>query len=249
MNKHNVIISTIAILLMTSAYTAQAKPSSVGLGASWTDAPYKGYGAVYYPLPHIVFDNDVFFINNFTAGAYLYNQDQQKISVGISYLPIQFRPQDSDDSQMKLLDKRKSTLMAEAKYSLSTKLGDFSASISGDILDESNSILIGASYSYPIYGERWAIIPRIGFTWANDKHNNYYYGISHSEAVYSGLAYHDAKSSFTPYFSLIGNYALTENVGTYVGMRVDQLTGDVKNSPMISNSLVPSIFAGVNYSF
>ncbi|RKS86036.1 outer membrane scaffolding protein for murein synthesis (MipA/OmpV family) [Orbus hercynius] len=249
MNKHLISLSAITTSLIIASFSAQATPISVGLGASWTDSPYKGYGAVYYPLPHIVFENEVFFINNFTAGAYLYNDNNQKISLGLSYLPLQFKPSDSDNHQMKQLDKRHSTVVAEARYSIATQYGNFATGIGADILNESNSVLIGASYSYPISGDRWVIEPKVGFLWANDKHNDYYYGVSHSEATRSGLAYHDAKSSFTPYVSLIGSYTLTQSFSTYVGVRVDKLTGDAKNSPMIANSTIPSVFAGINYSF
>lgn len=249
MNKHIVSLCTVVASLFIGSFAAQAKPVSVGIGASWTDSPYKGYGAVYYPLPSIAFENEVFFINNFTAGAYIYNDNNQKVSVGLSYLPLEFKPKDSDNSQMKQLSKRRSTLMAEARYSISTQFGNFATGIGGDILDESNSIIIGGSYSYVFSGDRWAIVPKVGFTWANNKHNDYYYGISHAESMRSGLAYHDAKSSFTPYVSLVGSYSITQSISSYVGMRIDKLTGDAKSSPMIGNSTVPSVFAGLNYSF
>lgn len=249
MNKHIVSLSTIAASLLVASFAAQAQPTSIGLGASWTDSPYKGYGSVYYPLPSIVFDNGVFFINNFTAGAYVYNDNNQKISLGLSYLPFEFKPKDSDNYQMKQLNKRHSTLLAEARYSISTQFGNFTTGIGADILDESNSVIIGASYSYRFTGDKWAIVPKVGFTWANDKHNDYYYGVSHAESMRSGLAYHDAKSSFTPYVSLVGSYAITQHFSSYAGVRIDKLTGDAKNSPMIANSTVPSVFAGINYSF
>lgn len=247
--KNTVLLSIIGLPILMSAFLTQAAPTSIGIGASWTDAPYKGYGAVYYPLPHITFDNDILFINNFTAGAYIYNEDNQKVSIGISYLPLQFRPKDTDDRQLKQLDKRRSTLLAEVKYAISTTYGSFSASIGGDILNESNSILVGASYSYRFSGDKWAIIPRIGVNWANGKNNNYYYGVTHTESARSGLSYYKAKSAFTPFVSLTGTYALTQNFATYAGFRIDQLTGDIKDSPMIANSTVPSIFAGISYSF
>jgi len=249
MNRRIVSSLTISTVLLIFSISTQATPISVGMGGSWTDSPYKGYGAVYYPLPHIAFSNEILFINNFTAGAYVYSDENQKVSLGVSYLPLEFKTKDTDNAQMKQLNKRRSTLLAEARYTLSTELGNFAASIGADVLNESNSVLINASYAYVFSGDRWSIEPKVGINWANDKNNDYYYGISHSESVRSGLAYHDAKGSFTPYISLIGSYAMTQNFGTYLGARVDRLTGDVKNSPMIANSTVPSVFAGVTYNF
>lgn len=249
MNKRIVSSLTVTAALLITSISAHATPISIGLGASWTDSPYKGYGSVYYPLPHIAFSNEIFFINNFTAGAYVYSDENQKVSLGVSYLPLSFRPKDSDDLQMKRLNKRHSTVLAEARYSLSTQYGNFAASIGADILNESNSVLINASYSYLFTGDRWSLEPKVGISWANGSHNDYYYGISHRESVRSGLASYHAKSSVTPYASLVGSYALTENFGYYVGVRVDQLTGDAKDSPMIANATVPSVFSGVTYTF
>lgn len=249
MNKLIISTLTVTAALLFNSIPVQATPVSIGLGASWTDSPYRGYGAVYYPLPHITFSNEIFFINNFTAGAYVYSDQHQKVSLGLSYLPLEFKPHDSDDNRLKQLKKRHSTLLAEARYSLTTEFGNFATSIGADILNESNSVLINASYAYVFSGDRWSIEPKIGINWANNKHNDYYYGVSHSESVRSGLAYYDAKGSFTPFVSLVGSYALTNNFSTYAGARVDKLTGDAKDSPMIANSTIPSIFAGVNYTF
>lgn len=249
MNKKTFSLMTM-LLSWSFSFLAHAENApSIGLGMGWSHSQYKGYGNDYYPLPNITFDNDTFFIDNFTAGAYLYHNDVHELSVALTYLPLEFKPKHSDDLQMKQLNKRHSTLLAQVEYTRSTNIGNFTASIAADVLDESNSVIINADYTTLLTFGQLFIVPEVGFNWANKKHNNYYYGISESESQRSGLAAYSAKSTFTPYISVTGYYTINQHFTTYLGARVDRLTGDVKKSPMIAHSTIPSVFAGINYTF
>ena len=240
-----------SVLLSLSVCLAPilAQADSIGLGASWTNSPYKGYGGQFEPLPQIDIDNGKFFIDDLSIGAYLYKTDNQEVTVDISYLPVQFKPKDTDNQQLKKLDKRHPTAIAELGYSITTAIGNISTTIGGDILNNSNSVLLDARYNLAFSGDKWVVLPSLGLGWANSHHNHYYYGISPQEANRSDLPVHHAKSSFTPYASLTGSYKMTKQINGFAGMRIDKLTGDVKNSPMIEHSVVPSIFAGLNYAF
>lgn len=244
----------VSITLMTSSlfcvsHSVQADPSSLGLGINVSDSPYKGYGTTYDPLPHIDYDNGNFFIDDTSLGAYVYNSHNQELSIGLSYLADEFNPKDSDNRQLKQLNKRHSTLVAQLLYSLTTPIGVWSASLSGDVLNESNSILVDINYMFPIFYNKFTFVQTIGINWADGNHNNYYFGVSHRESARSGLPYHHAKSSFTPYISMTASYAITSHANSFIGFRIDQLTGDVKKSPMVANSTVPNVYAGINYQF
>ena len=117
------------------------------------------------------------------------------------------------------------------------------------MLNESNSLLVNADYSLPIVQGNLIIVPTIGINWANNKHNDYYYGISHKESSRSGLRYFNADDSFTPYLEIGAQYALTDHIATFGGVHIDKLTGDAADSPMVSNSTITSIYMGVSYKF
>lgn len=237
------------LLLFLCSTTVTAFADSLGIGISWSKSPYKGYGGQTEPLPQIDIDNGRFFIDDLSIGAYLYKTDKQEITVDLSYLPQQFKPKDSDNAKLKKLDKRHPTAVAELGYSLTTSIGNFSASMGADVLDNSNSLLMDASYNFALSGDKWTVLQTIGLGWANSNHNDYYYGISHQEAKRSDLPAYHAKSSFTPYVAITGNYKMTKHINGFAGVRVDKLTGDVKHSPMTEHSVIPSIFAGMNYQF
>ncbi|GAA5113513.1 MipA/OmpV family protein [Orbus sasakiae] len=244
------VLTTLSIFsTLTISSVASASDVSLGIAGGLIDSPYKGYGAVYDAIPYVYYDDGLFYVNGLSAGAYAYNDNDQAVTLGINYLVLQFDPKKSDDEQLKQLKKRNSTLLAEVGYSLSTKWGDFATKVGADVLNESNSVIVNANYSYPIYGENWSITPKIGLNWTNSSHNNHYFGVSHKESARSELAYHDADSAITPYIELSGQYMFTENINAFVGVRIDKLTSDAANSPMIAHSTVASVFGGVAYTF
>ncbi len=243
------IYSIIAGIALCIPGIATANSVSIGGGVGWSDFPYKRYGSDYFFVPHIDYDNGSFYIDDLSAGVYAYNEGAQSLSFGVRYLPMSFKPSDSDDRRLKQLSKRHSTVLAEVEYELNTSFGSFSSSVGADVLDESNSVLVNADYSVPFMEGDIIIVPKIGVNWANSQHNNYYFGVTHRESARSTLRYHNADSSFTPYVELSGQYALTKNISTYGGVHIDKLTGDAADSPMVDNTLVTSVVMGVSYRF
>ncbi|WP_081301216.1 MipA/OmpV family protein [Gilliamella sp. wkB178] len=249
MKKTLCITSMLSIITLGYTLSAVADSTSLGVGVGWTDSPYKSYSSNLYPIPHIDYDNGSFFIDDLSAGVYIYNTDNQSISIGGRYLANEFKPHDSDNHQLKKLDKRYSTLLAEIEYNINTNWGSFSSNVGADVLNESNSFLVNADYSLPIVEGDLILVPTIGINWANSNHNNYYYGISHKESSRSKLRYYNAESSFTPYAELGAQYKLTNHFATYGCIHIDKLTGDAADSPMVDNSAVTSIYMGVSYNF
>ncbi|MDF7666549.1 MipA/OmpV family protein [Orbaceae bacterium ESL0727] len=238
-----------SIITVSAANFAFANPTSIGLGFGMTDSPYKGYKSNYYPTPHIDYDDNTFYIDDLSAGMYAYNSELQNVSIGVRYLPIEFKPHDSDNDHLKQLGRRHSTLLAEIGYELNTSVGNFVSKLSADILNNSNSVLADVDYNIPVREGNLTIIPKIGINWANSNHNDYYYGVSHKESARSGLRYHNANGSFNPYTELGLHYPLGSNFSTYGGVRLDKLMGDAKDSPMVEDSIVTSVNIGVAYTF
>ncbi|MWN90436.1 hypothetical protein GQ597_06960 [Gilliamella sp. Pra-s65] len=242
-------LSILSVITLGTAQFALAEPSSLGLGIGWTNSPYKNYSDNYYPIPHIDYDNELFFIDDLSAGVYAYNADNQSVSIGARYLSNEFKPHNSDNHQLKQLNSRHSTLLAEVEYSIVTNWGGFSSSIGADVLNKSNSILVNADYTVPYMQDNLVIAPSIGINWANSKHNDYYYGVSHKESSRSKLRYFNADNSLTPYAEIAAQYSLTPNIATFGGIHIDKLTGDAADSPMVDNSTITSVYMGLSYNF
>ena len=249
MKKTLYAISILSIITLSTIPIVSANSTSIGLGIGWGNSPYKNYSSKFYPVPHIDYDNGLFFIDDLSAGIYAYNKNNQSLSIGARYLSNEFKPHDSDNHQLRILDSRHSTLLAEIEYSIDTNFGSFSSSIGVDVLNESNSLLANTDYSIPYMQGSLIIVPTIGINWANSKHNDYYYGIPHKESSRSKLHYFNADNSFTPYAGIGMQYLLTDNISTFGSLHIDKLTGDAADSPMVNNSTVTSIYMGISYKF
>lgn len=242
-------LSILSIITLGTEQFALAEPTSLGLGMGWANSPYKNYSDNYYPIPHIDYDNGLFFIDDLSAGVYAYNTDNQSVSIGARYLSNEFKPHNSDNHQLRQLNSRHSTLLAEIEYSIVTNWGVVSSSIGADVLNESDSVLANADYTIPYIQGNLIIAPSIGINWANSKHNDYYYGVSHKESSRSKLRYFNADSSLTPYAEIAAQYSLTKNIATFGGIHIDKLTGDAASSPMVDNSAITSVYMGLSYNF
>lgn len=224
-------------------------PLSIGLALAWEDSPYKGYKNHFTPVPTINYDSGIWYLEDLTLGVYLYNQNQQNITLSLNFLDNKFSSNNSRDNQLYQLSKRYPTLLAVLEYAIDTQIGSFSANIGHDTLDVSQSTLINLEYSVPILGENWVILSTLGLNWADGKHNNNYYGVSHDEAIRSGLSYHNAHSSLKPYISITGQYSITKQIRFFSGIEVERLTGDAANSPMVARKTIPTFYAGLIYGF
>lgn len=76
------------------------------------DQPYKGYDSEAYLIPAVSYDGDSFWFRGLGGGYYLWNDAADTLSVMAYWSPMYFKPDDSNDHQLRRLDKRKSTMMA-----------------------------------------------------------------------------------------------------------------------------------------
>lgn len=244
------LLKTAMTTALFASLPSYAVPVSIGLGIGFTDPAYKGYSANYYPIPNINFDNGEFFVDGLNIGGYVINDENQSLSLSVNYLPLSFKSRKTDNEQLKKLDNRKATVLAMIRYDYDFSWGELATSAGFDVLNESKTILLNVSYSYSkLLWDKVILAPTLGVNWLNNKHNNYYYGITEEESKRSGLPYFKAKSAFQPYVGLTGTYLVNNDWSVYLGGRIDKLTGDMHDSPMTSRSIITSAYTGVIYTF
>ncbi|WON78913.1 MipA/OmpV family protein [Serratia sp. UGAL515B_01] len=244
-------LKTLAIIVSAIAYvhTAQAGNFSLGAAALVTPEPYRGYKTKVYPVPIINYEDDNFYFRSLTAGYYLWNDRQNKLSLTAYYLPQYFKPGDSDDERMKRLDRRRSTLMAGLAYSHNAEWGTIRTVLSGDTLNNSNGMLGDAAYLYRFAPDNWTFVPGIGVTWSSKNHTKHYYGVSENESQRSGLDSYEPGNSLAAYMELTANYKFNQNWNAFVTGRYIRLSNEVKDSPMVDKSYTGIVLTGVSYSF
>lgn len=106
-----------------------------------------------------------------------------------------------------------------------------------------------ASLAYPIIASsRLVLIPSIGASWANRKHNDRYFGIDARAALASGLPRYRAGSGFKDATAgLTTSYQLTDRISLLGAATLTTLLGDAKDSPLVEKRTRPTGLLSVAY--
>lgn len=249
MKRSSVILRAVIALVLFSASSALAGEFSVGVVGSVFVSPYKSYDTTVLPLPAITYKSDRLYLKGTSAGVHLFKNEKHELSVGASYLGLEFKPRKTDERPLKELDKRRSTMLADLSYSYVSKIGLVRAQIAQDVLGHSEGQLANLSLHVPWMTDTFVVMPGVGVQWASAKHNKYYYGISERESAKSGLKRYNPGQTFSPYATLEAKYKINECWDIIAKGRVEYVTGRIKNSPMIGKSFTTSAMAGVQYNF
>lgn len=231
------------------SHAAVAGTWSLGASALGDVNAYRGYDNKILPVPIVSYDSDDFYFKSLTAGYYLWKDSSNKFSVTATYIPFGFDPDDSDDHQMKRLNKRRGTLMGGLAYSHVEDWGTLRATFNGDVLNNSNGLVADAAYLYPIHQDNWALVPGFGVMWSSSNQNDYYYGVTKGESRRSGLSSYSADDSFSPYAEISARYNFTRDWQGFFTGRYIRLADEVKDSPMVDKSYTAIVWTGVTYSF
>ncbi|WP_336997703.1 MipA/OmpV family protein [Leclercia sp. M50] len=240
----------LGIIVATSVSTAYAENQwSIGAGVGVINSPYKQYDRDFYPVPVITYEGDNFWFRGLGGGYYLWNDQTDKLSIMAYYDPTHFKPGDSDNRQLRQLDKRKSTMMAGISWVHNTQYGFLRTALAGDTLDNSNGYIWDLAWLYRYNNGGLTLTPGIGMEYNSDNYNDYYYGVSRKEARRSGLRSYDADDSWQPYLELTASYKFATDWNVYGTGRYTRLSDEVKDSPMVDKSWTGLMSVGVTYSF
>lgn len=244
-------LTSLAITLGLLSSAAVAGTWSLGGSVLAQSTPYKGIKSKDYviPVPIVNYENEDFYFHTLAAGYYLWNDKVDQLSIDAYYYPQFFRPKDNDDHAMRQLDRRRDTVMGGFTYRHVADWGTIRAIASGDVLGISNGLRGELAYLYGFHGDNWAVVPGIGVKWDSENQNRYEYGISSKESRNSGLARYRPGDSWTPYVEVSGNYQFNENWSAFAMGRVDRLSNEVKDSPMVNKSVSAIMWSGVTYTF
>lgn len=222
---------------------------NAGIGASLRTSEYKGIDSLGSPLPLLGYEGNWLYLRGLSGGVHVFKNRYHEFNVQLSYLPQHFYASWSDNDRMKRLDDRYSSLMAGLNYTLRSRYGLASATLSTDVLGVNNGVMADVSYAYPLRFENIIIMPSVGAQWTDSNYNDYYYSVSSSESRKSGLKQYNPESAFSPYAGLTLRVALTESWSVLLNGKALFLGSEVTDSPMVERSTTYSFNAGFLYAF
>lgn len=222
---------------------------TAGIGVHVWDGGYRDTDAQVWPIPAVDVETDHFYFKGLEAGGFLLKTEAHRVMLGVSYMGLGFDADDSDDARMKRLDDRDGSFFANVTYAWRSPLGQITAGIGADISGKSEGLMGDVNWMKRFDVAGFGITPQVGFLYTSEKFNDYYYGISRAESKRSGLAAYHADAGVSPYFRLIGDCQLTQNVSIYAEGIVRSLSDEIKDSPMVDGSVAYGFGTGITYRF
>lgn len=224
---------------------------SVGAGGVTSLSAYRGVDSQTTAFPLFNYEGERFFVRGPSLGYRLTPDKPLRLAAFISAAPAEYDPDDSDDAQMRQLDRRNFTALAgfSARYNLSAGL--LTARVGTEISGRHHGQYAEVSYSYPFLFESGAIslTPTAGVEWHSTDFNDYYFGISSAEAARTALTEYSPGSSTNPFVGLTLTWQLSEVVGIFVSSRYKHFGDEIADSPMLDDDSEVSSLVGLTWKF
>lgn len=220
---------------------------TIGIGGLYAPAYQGADDYRFQPLPMINAKWGRFFVN-FQDGIGANLVDSGDVTVGVGLTPVGgYRAKDAPDGIGKL------SLGLGGRGFVKLRQGGFEATLAATkvITGNTGGVIADASLAYPITASnKLTLIPSIGTTWADRKHNNRYFGVTAAQSAASGLPQYRAGSGLVDAKAgLTVVYRLTDRIGVMAVGGVSSLLGDAKDSPIVHHKTQPYGLFAVTYSF
>lgn len=248
MNKKTLI--ALILSLSSVANAAGLEGLSLGLGAGYQQKPFVGDNSDWVPVPHIEYKSGPFFIKGLKMGFDVMEFGNTTVDIHAQYQALNYKTSDAPWPYNGLND-RKSTVLLGAGIGHRFDNDIFiNADLQGDILGHSNELNANAQLGY-IYkmASNFTLVPAVNLQWDDKKHNRYYYGVSASESMLTGIPQYNPGASVTPSVALGFVAKATDRFHVFGGVEVEFLPSKVKNSPITDRSTLTNFALGVNYNF
>lgn len=233
------------------ALAQDAPPSGWSLGAAAVvqKSPYRGYDTDTLAVPLVSFEGKSFYLRGGSLGYRLHHSEHSELAVTAAPYLMRFKRKDTDDARLRQLSNRGFSGMLGVAWRHQQDWGIVRASVQADVTGHGEGIAADASYAYPLATGRVRLIPAVGLAYASSKINDYYFGVSATEAARSGLDPYRAGSGVSPYLEATVLVPLSAHWTATASLRRTALSDAVRDSPMTGRDTMDSAAVSINYGF
>ncbi len=240
----------IALVLSHPVQAEEAQPEKttvyVGAGPYFQSQPYEGADPLVLASPVGIFDNRLFYVRWARLGMYFYGGDNWGMSITAQPRPFGYKTADSPT--LAGMADRNNSWEAGLAIGGKNRLGFAELVYFQDILGNSNGYMSRLELGKLIPAGRWFFQPSVYLLYYSDRFNNYYYGVRDNEATATRAAYRAGGGvnlaaqtyimyDFSKHWHFLGN------------IRVDYLSSQIRNSPIVADDFMISGLLSVLYSF
>lgn len=250
--KTKFIIPLILFILCSTNVMAEGQSAgnnshwTLGIGAVYSDSPYRGMDNEMSPFPQISYRGERFFLRGTQLGFNLVKDKGVTLSMIGNY---RLQGYDSSDSSfLQGMNDRENTLEAGMSAALQTHFGQIKLSILSDLMNEHNGQEIRLSLLKRYRFNKWIFTPSLSARWQSNEMVDYYYGVTQAEATVNRSSY-EADSSIIFQFGILANYMMTDNWFLTGRLSTSLLPDEITKSPIVNNDITTNGFMGISYRF
>jgi outer membrane protein len=242
--------TTLLLFANCLVFSQQETPLFIGAGPYFQSQPYTGASMKVLPSPVIFYDNHLFYVRWTRVGVYFMGDTKDDFSWGASLTaqPQPFGYKASDAPNLHGMSDKESSFEAGIALDAAYKDYFFNSAIFQDIMNKSNSYTAKAEVGKHIQFSNWDLYPSLMGIYHTAKFNQYYYGVTPSEATLSRSAY-SPTSGIDYSFEIYAKHNITQRFSTLLNFRADYLDKTEQNSPIVSDKYMFSGLASIMYKF
>lgn len=243
----------IAVIPMITLVSQIALASSVGIGYGVTSEFFKGDEKSHI-LPFLNYEYDNYFIDSATTNTLRIGYRLMEDDVyAFSLYAVPFGGYEIDgndlDSKYKGIDDRDYQFMLGSEFKYYNGLYDVETILNGEIGQEGGKISLRIQKPYVI-NENIIIKPSFNFNYYNSSFIDYYFGIDSGEAsTNASLNKYNGESGYSLGIGVTSSYRLTDAFSLLGFLGAMKFSNEIKNSPIVNNSLVYFGGVGIVYTF
>ena len=243
-------------LLLVFTLSLAAEDLTLGAGPYFQTQPYKGASTIVVPSPVIFYDNGIVYARWTRFGLYFYGHKANKeagetYSWGFSLTaqprPNGYKPSDSD--ALRGLDEKKTSIEGGLAFTIYGDGKYLEAMLITDLLGRNNSQIAKVETGFKKKLGDFTFYPSVVAVYESKKFTDYYYGISPKEAARTGYGVYEPTGGLRVAAQTYISYPIYKKWSAFFNLRVDRLSNNAKNSPIVSNSFMYSGLASVIYTF
>jgi len=191
---------------------------------------------------------DRFYINALQAGVWLLDSDDKRIRLGLA-AQARFGWDAGDGRMTRGMRDRDFTVEIGPAIRWQTDFGTINAQWGLDAGGASNGQTVDLQFIKNLYRDNtFKLNGSLGLTWSDRKFNDYYFGVSASEATLPRPQY-SAGSSVEYKAGINGSYLVGTNSYILFGAAVTRLGDQQANSPIVETRFQPFAYLGYSIAY
>jgi len=236
------------LVLSTVLATEIKQKVTVGAGPYIQTQPYKGVDNILLVSPVVFFDNSLFYVRWSRVGVYFLGESNDKYSWGFS-LTAQPRVYGYKASDIKGMDERKNSLEGGLAFGAKKENSHIEIMLLTDILHNQHSWILQNKIGYDFKIGNFSFYPSLIAIYQSSSFTDYYYGVKKSEELSSAYKYYSPNGGLQIGMQTYINYPITTKLSTLINLRIDRLSNQASNSPIVADNYIYSGLASLIYTF